>query len=271
MTTSTFRHHDTVPPRVSSPYYAQLIREWVDLNATPRIAAAVRAWGEREPALSGLHRPGDVVDAIDAAPPAREDEMLLALIRLTQGGDQLAGRIVLQAMLPKLGRLTNTTGPSSSDDAWIEDRRHIVVAHLWQVTAGYPTEQRTRKVAANLGLDTLHKVTEGTRRARPDVPVPPEVLGTLAAGVHDAVVLPGELPDSPDLADVLQWALERRALTRDQAALLARIYLGEGTTTQRSHDAAQALGITFRAVRDRTRIARGRLTAALEADRAISR
>jgi len=38
----------------------------------------------------------NLVDAIDAAPRLREDEMLLALIRLAQTGHQLAGRVVLR-------------------------------------------------------------------------------------------------------------------------------------------------------------------------------
>ena len=91
MPTSAFRYHDDVPPEITSPYYARLIQEWVGLNSYPRTANTVRSWAATEPALVGCGRPGDVVDAIDAAPSGGKDAILLALIRLTQGGDQLAG------------------------------------------------------------------------------------------------------------------------------------------------------------------------------------
>ena len=97
--------------------------------------------------------------------------MLLALIRLTQAGHQLAGRVVLQLMLPKLGRMTNRTSGTTSENAWSEDRRHIAVAEFWDVVATYPVGRRTRRVAANLALETLHRLTAATRGPRPDLPV----------------------------------------------------------------------------------------------------
>jgi len=268
VTTSAFRHHDHVPPEITSPYYARLILEWVDLNASSRAASAVRNWALREPALAGCERPGDVVDRIDAAPSGGKDAILLALIRLTQGRDQLAGRVVLQAMLPKVGRLTNRTRHTDSDDAWIEDRRHIAVAQMWQVIAAYPTERRPRKVAANLALDTLHRITEGTRGARADIPLTPEAVSDLVGAVFDEIVLPGELPETPDLDAVLRWALERRVLTRDDAALIAFVYLGRGAPGSRSQEAARRLGLTPAAVRQRCSRIRGRLAAGLDSDRA---
>lgn len=155
--TSAFRHHDHVPPQIASPYYARLVQEWIDLNAQPGTANTVHSWARAEPVLAGCARPGDVVDAIDAAPADGKDAILLALIRLTQGGEQLAGRIVLQAMLPKLGRLTNRTGPTSS-------RR--------RVGRGPPPHRRRPPLAGHRRLPHPAAHQEGRRQPDPGDPAP---------------------------------------------------------------------------------------------------
>ena len=173
----TFRQHDQVPTDVPSSIYRQLCREWVQLNALTSSETTVRRWGRLEPALAGHIRPSDIVDAIDAATPTRQNEMLAALTRLLQAGHQLAGRVVLQAMLPKLVRITLRTSATSSDNAWTEDRHHITLAEFWDVLATYPLHRRPDKIASNLALDTLHRVS-GVRRPEPDIPLDPTELST---------------------------------------------------------------------------------------------
>ena len=191
---SSFRYHDRRPLQVSSPLYRQLIDEWIDLNQLNSSRLAVRRWGRAEPALQGHGRPADLVDAVDGADAAGQDRMLLALVRLTQAGHQLAGRVLLQLMLPKLGRIAIRTAGHGSDSAWTEDRRHIVVAEFWDVISGYPVKRRTSRVAANLSLETLRRVTN-PRGREPDRPVDPEVLKQ-RIGEQVELALPGTL--SPD-------------------------------------------------------------------------
>ena len=156
-----FRQHDVAPADVVSPLYRQLTQEWAELHATPSTPATVRKWGRGEKALAGFTLPGEIVDAIDAAGHDRTNELLLALIRLFQRGHQLAGRVVLQALLPKLAKTATHAGGmcTSSSDTWAEDRRHITLAEFWDVMADYPVDRRTSSVASNLALDTLHRVT----------------------------------------------------------------------------------------------------------------
>ena len=39
--------------------------------------------------------------------------------------------VVLQTMMPKLVRITMGTTPTSTENAWIEDRHHITLAEFW--------------------------------------------------------------------------------------------------------------------------------------------
>ena len=219
---SAFRYHDQRPPQVTSPLYLQLIDEWIGLNMLRSSQLAVRRWGRLEPALLGYTRPADVVDGIDQATSAAQDRILIALIRLTQDGHQMAGRVVLQAMLPKLGRMTNRTSGTSSDNAWTEDRRHIVVAEFWDVLTHYPASRRTTKVAGNLALDTLHRVTSPGSR-EPDRPIDPAQLPEPDRRCHnvaDELPVPGQLTIDAGLDEVLSWALANRAISPDDAQLL---------------------------------------------------
>lgn len=261
---STFRYHDQRPPQVTSPLYSRLIDEWIGLNQLRSSQLAVRRWGRVEPALFGYARPADVVDAIDAAATSGQDRTLLALIRLTQAGHQLAGRVLLQAMLPKLGRIASRTGGTSSDSAWVEDRRHIVVAEFWDVLTHYPTGRRTAKVAANLALDTLHRVTNPAGR-EPDRPVDPIQLQEPAEPSDGTEMpLPGHLTIDAGLDEVIGWALGRHVISRDDARLLLQVYRpnpGPLGTTEAAHE----LGCTTVAIRQRCSRARRALVDAVRA------
>lgn len=263
MSISAFRHHDRLPPRVASPLYRQLIQEWVHLNALQSSTVAAARWGRLEPVLAGHTRPADLVDAVDTATRDEQDAMLLGLIRLTQAGHQLAGRVLLQLMLPKLGRITNRTGATTSDNAWSEDRRHIVVAEFWDVVATYPVSRRTRSVAANLALETLHRLTAAARGPRPDLPVDEQdlhrALPYTPAGDESPA---GELTADADLTQLIRWAVSTAVITDADGELLELVYLQGGGRV----DAANQYGLTAAAVRQRCSRARRRLVTAVRAE-----
>jgi hypothetical protein len=263
----TFRHHDEVPASVPSPIYRQLCREWVELNTLTSSTTTVRRWARLEPALAGHTRPGDIVDAIDTASPTVQNDMLAALTRLLQAGHQLAGRVVLQAMLPKLLRITLRTSATSADNAWIEDRHHITLAEFWEVLATYPLHRRPNKIASNLALDTLHRVS-GVRRPAPDIPLDPTELSTSMPNRFRTVDDPAhaiELSPHADLTQVITWGITREVITPTEGAVLADVYLPRQRRT-RIADAAQTWGITQAAVRQRCSRARRRLSDATQAD-----
>lgn len=120
--------------QVASQLFGQLIDERIGLNQTRSTAAELERWAGLEPILAGYTWPADIVDAIDAAQNTAKDAMLLALLRPAQSGHQLAGRVLLQQMLPSIGKLT-TTSPSqpTTDLRWAGDRHHIAVAEFWDL------------------------------------------------------------------------------------------------------------------------------------------
>lgn len=276
-----FRQHDVAPEGVVSPLYRQLTREWADLHSLPSTETAVRRWVSAHPVLAEFARPGDVVDAIDAGSHAVRNELLLALIDLFQHGHQLAGRTVLQAMLPKLARISHHVRASSTG-TWEEDARHITLAEFWDIMAAYPTQRRTRGVAANLALDTLHRVS-GVRRAPEPVPVDPgdfrgildeDIWGRrvarrtwLAAVVEmDDEHPSGELCDDADLQTVIAWGVARAIISRSEADLLTARYLGSGGSN--STAVAATLGLTPDSVRQRCSRATRKLTEAVRVEMA---
>jgi len=91
--------------RTTSPAARALTAEWPLTNTAHR--DEVRGWTQTEPALRGLGSGGEILDAIDIAPGARKDELLLALLRLSQSGERFATRTLLQAMMPKLSQLAH--------------------------------------------------------------------------------------------------------------------------------------------------------------------
>lgn len=273
-----FRQHDIAPADVVSPLYRQLTQEWAGLHTMPSTGATVRRWGRKERALAGFGWPGEIVDAIDAAGHDRTNELLLALIRLFQRGHQLAGRVVLQALLPKLAKTAGHAGGmcTSGSDTWAEDRRHITLAEFWDVLADYPVERRTSAVASNLALDTLHRVT-GARKPAPDLPVDPhdfrdqEVRGgsrrAWLAGLATTDPDPAAAltPDS-DLLEVIAWGMGNATISRDEAQLLVTAYLPACTRGFGFANAAEELGLSQAAVRQRCSRSSRKLTEAVRTE-----
>lgn len=253
---SAFRHHDQLPTRpFTSPLFRQLVTEWIRLNADPTPAATMQRWGRTEALLAGYRRPADIVDAIDQATPADQDALMLALIRLTQAGQQLAGRILLQQMLPKLGRMVLRTAGTTTDTTWAEDRRHIAVAELWDIIIGYPVQRRPAKVAANLALDTLNRITRtGTSNEEP-----------IADIYNEDTIIRHAAADEPahhlavNLTQIVTWGINHNVITTEAGHLLTAIYTHGETPTQ----AAQRLGTNPGTIRTRCSRAAQRLRNAI--------
>jgi hypothetical protein len=235
--------------------------EWRSLCDAPATAAVVGGWAKDWPALAGLDTLAGVLRRITGGSPAGRDEVLLALLELARDGDRLAGRVVLQAMLPKAVRLAMSVvrRPDVLGDR--EEAQARAVAALWQAIATYPLTARPGRVAGNLALDTLALVQRGHTGSSHFTPGFPEqpfadlhVLGE--AGRHD--VGPDDLtgPADAELFVLLAWSVRTGVLKLHEARLLTRIYLSDGHAADTQVIAAE-LRISGPALRQRcSRLAR---------------
>lgn len=151
--------------------------EWADLESRP----VPTAWRLALPGRAASATLGEVLARVrgDA------DAVLLALLGLQRDGDRLAGRTVVQAMVPKLVLMAARDSEASFDD---------YLAAMWLRVATYPVERRPHRVAANLALDTLKSVKGGRPREPRTLPgiVEPDPLGD-ATTVLDAGVQLGAI------------------------------------------------------------------------------
>ena len=260
-TPTTFRSHDHTPP-MTSPHtlIGGLLIEWVQLNESRPAALTVARWGRHQPTLANASRPADIVDAIDNAGTDDQDAALLALVTLAQNGKQLAGRILLQQMLPKLSQLgrdhPTTLVDGASDPEGPDERYQILTATFWQVVMTYPIDRRPRKVAANLALDTLLHSTKSAATYRR------EHL-TLQADLADTnqPILHPDTHDDDTLPPTLTTAITNGTLDEPTARMLHDIYgRGESPT-----DYANRTGLKPNTLRKRCMRARHRLRDALTA------
>lgn len=264
-TPTTFRSHDHTPPMTSpQTLIGGLLVEWVQLNASRPAALTVTRWAHHHPTLAGAHRPGDIVDTIDKASPDDQDMALLALVTLAQNGEQLAGRIVLQQMLPKLSQLARdhqaTLADGVSDPDGPDERYQILTATFWQVVMTYPIDRRPRKVAANLALDTLLHSTKAAATYRREH----LTLQTELADNHR----PTQRPDAHDdaLPPTLTTAITNGTLDEPTARMLHDIYgRGESPTAY-----AHRTGLKPNTLRKRCMRARQRLRDSLTTNMPIA-
>jgi hypothetical protein len=264
---SRYRQHDRITGPYSTTLQQQVAEEWVRLNQDPTMASLLARWARRCPAMVGMSRPADIVDAIDAGCPQVKDELLLALVELFQSGQQLAGRVALQAMLPKLGGYA-----FRGSSAELDERFQAVLCEFWEVLIDYPAERRTAKVAANLSMETWHRLTRSARP--PEVPLDPQVLSAVVPAAGTSSLTPGLGVDC-DLDQLLTWAVQAEVISTPDAELLARVYLDQpearGTARDVSagyRDHAVRTGTSAAALRQRAHRAKQRLAAAVRDARA---
>lgn len=241
--------------------FGRLNVEWVRLLEASCTRAVVSRWADLHPVLWGTRDLGELLTRLDVASPEESDEILLSLLSLAQHGHQVAGRTVLQAMLPKLARM--------SSRAWFaaggEDVHDLFVATLWERIMTYPVARRPRKVAANLALDTLNSVTAPGRRGhgRHEVAVTDqdfdEDLGAPALGARWASAVTSGNAASDEVLSLLLAARRDGLISPEDAALLARVHVSGDSADRIEAD----LGLSPAGRRQRCSRATRRLAAAL--------
>ena len=267
------------PPAGSLPVL--LNKEWEQLRQGPGTAAALRRWVAaaswiRTTAHDELARLDDldglvryVQDASRTVP--ERDEVLLYLLALCQEGDRLAGRVVLQVMLPKAIRLALSLSRHPDWTDGPDEARATVLAALWIEIASYPVERRAGRVTANLALDTLARVQRGhtgsSRRVHRVRELPCADIALLADPAH--VDVGADDPAGPadaELCTLLAWGVRTGVLQSQEAQLLVRVYgLGAQDGPVTTEAVAAEMGLKASALRQRChRLARRLGQAALE-------
>jgi hypothetical protein len=164
-TTRTTTTHRTTTPRttpVGTPERSHLLErldiEWAHLRTSRRALRTARSWPSHSPdhPLTDLVAELTDLDQIRQATQRRDgaersdDTILLALVELART-DELAGRIVLQRLLPAL--ITNARRYCSYTDR--TDPITQIVPAAWLAIRSYDVERRRHHVAASLISDSV--------------------------------------------------------------------------------------------------------------------
>ncbi len=195
------------PLATPATLWEDLAVEWIRLHASAANASLLRSWARTEPALAGLDRVGDIVDAIDGADDAGKDEIWRALLRVFHRGQQFAGRIMLQALLPRLCRLVDRHVHAEARVCQAQ-----TLAHFWTVLHKVDPQTRTQSVAGGIAQDVFREtlIASGWYDGHEEFSCDPDFLNRLSdAGAIEA--LPSHLNDYGDA-------------TTDDAATLTTLY-----------------------------------------------
>jgi DNA-directed RNA polymerase specialized sigma24 family protein len=143
----------------------RLERDWSRERASAQLATRFGSWKELEPALMPFAGPDALLRFLRRrGVGVDKDAVLLALLRRARH-EPLAGRVVLEAILPGLKRIA---GRMLIDVREREELWSVLLACAWERIRGYPVERRPRRVAANLLLDCMRGTLAALSRARTD-------------------------------------------------------------------------------------------------------
>ncbi|MGO4459950.1 hypothetical protein AB4039_22030 [Streptomyces sp. M-16] len=295
--------HDASHPAAGGGYFDRLDADWAALCADPAVRQAVTDWvtdgrltddiAAVTDSWSGSLTPEQLLAALrptaDGVTDELTDAVLRALLQRAAGRDRsavLAGRVIVQAMLPAVLRITRgqvrATGGRTRDAVG-----HVTVAALYEVARAGRIHLRPGRPAANLTLDTLRRVlAELAAEQRPAgedlaaaehladrAPGPYEIArartvraAAAEAGLHagpagDAASAPARL----ELLELLLDAVRDGALSTTDAQALAWHHISGGIPDA---EAAARAGTTAGAWQRRRSRALARLTASLQPEAA---
>jgi len=215
---------------------------WRHELASPHLRRRFAAWQETEPALCAFRDLAALLRFLRRGKgSARKDEVLCALLRRARW-EPIAGRVVLEAMLPGL---KNLAGRLLTDARDREELWSVLLSSAWGRICAYPVARRPRRVAANLLLDSLHDMLAALSYMRGD---PVARAGTLSS----RVVARGE-PVGVDAC--FEAAVSAGAIRPEEAELILATRI-DGTSL--SVLAVEA-GVSFDTLKHRRRRAERRL------------
>jgi hypothetical protein len=230
----------------------QLDVEWAHLRTSRLALRTARSWAAQRSghplahAVDGLSDLDDLLRAThrSTGPGARDgdgDAILLALVELARH-DELAGRVVLQRVLPAL--IVNARRYRSYTDR--TDPIAQIVPAAWIAIRCYDVERRCRHVAASLISDAVFQAFRRQLRSRRggEEPMSPTVFASTVGRDDDVTAL-------EELVAVLRDARRAGVPAADLDLLCQLVRVGSPTVVARERK------VTTRAVRyHRTRAVR---------------
>jgi hypothetical protein len=226
----------------------QLDREW-PLLARREISDRLAVWQIEERGLAHFAGLRELLAVLHSAPAAETDEPLLALLGIARH-DRLAGRTLLQVLLPALKtQAERIVYPARRrDEVW-----ELLLFHAWQAICCYPLNRR-RRVAANLVLQVLHETTRELDR------------DASRAGHADLAPLLQRQTTSEEEAEcVVAAAVSAGVISEYDCELILRSRV-DGV---RLRLLASVLGVSYTALRKRRQRAEAALRKMLEPARAV--
>ncbi|WP_308369236.1 MULTISPECIES: hypothetical protein [unclassified Streptomyces] len=291
--------HDASHPAAGGGYFERLDADWAALCADPALRQAVTDWvtdghltddiAAVTDSWAGSLTPEQLLAALrpvaDGVTDALTDAVLRTLLERAAGRDRsavLAGRVIVQAMLPAVFRIirgqVRVTGGRTRDAVG-----HVTVTALYEVARAGRIHRRPGRPAANLALDTLRQVlaelaaeqgpagedlTAAEAIADP-APGPYEIArartvraAATEAGLHAGPV--GDADSAParmELLELLLDAVGDGALSVAEAQALAWHHISGGITDAEAAAHAETTAGAWQRRRSR---ALARLTASLQ-------
>ena len=190
-----------------------LDREWCELDR--RHPGAVSRWADRHDVLAPC---GSFDDVLSAA-RLDSDPILAALLTEVSIGDQLAGRVVLQALIGRIVRMAQRDPRAGIDD---------YLARLWCAINSYPLSRRPVRIAANLSMETLKSVSREHRwPGRADIvlwPSSESLEELLEPATLDGSPCDLPLPVDVEVLQVIKASSSLSLIDDSDAALLRSVY-----------------------------------------------
>jgi hypothetical protein len=185
----------------------RLAREWPALAART-LAPRLRAWAEEEPRLTAFESPQALLGFLRSrsADLDRKDAILAFLLARARA-DEVAARVVLEALLPGLKRLAGSVFHEVGDE---EELSSLLLWCAWEEIRAFPLERRRTRIAANLLFDTRKRMRAALAEERRCAAVPARLAGLPAAG------------GAGDVDALLARAVAAGAITEWEAELIAR-------------------------------------------------
>jgi DNA-directed RNA polymerase specialized sigma24 family protein len=248
--------------------------EW-PLLARGEVARALPRWQAEQPQLRRFGSAQQLLVFLHSAPAAETDAPLLALLALARC-ERLAGRTLLQVLLPALKRRVNRIvyPVYKRDEVW-----EILLYSAWEAICSYPVERRRFRVAANLVLLVIHRATRELHHSPAGSEAADEQkqrTWLVSLGSHrnrpappgeewlSQVVAPPE-PIAPEAAVVA--AVAAGAISKRDAALI----LSTRVDGIRLQLIARTFGLSYHALRQRRQRAEQRLRAFLDSSCDVSK